>query len=589
MLDHYYFSITLSAQKMFADYGPTALDRLMGRVLVDRTMELLSTAYHPQLRRMVSPSGRARLSGVLVEQDGIYAALHTVSRRGVLNYLDRPYDAKVHGMPVWGYDLPPGRVAMQSLRQPWAPDWLARTIDDKAFPFEETALETTRNNFNPPLWRRMYLGRHYGLASQDIKGGTVDVIAQWSRGAAPAQSMEDLGTLTLRYAINMPDMAPTRGGAMPYAGSVLTYQHRNRAIVFTKPRTDRERIVQIAGDQGLSSLASVIALWNFRPSPQWELYVDGQRITAFPAKLRGGQVLTIKDGVTYIGIIPIPATNLGREDEVVIGTGGGGKAAPTGAPLQPALIVSSYNFQRRTPVRFDQLDWPAINTAAYGGFVIELGDQADSGDFSRFTQRMRANKLDVAWRPEQKLVNVTYRSGGDVLEAGFSTDFQPADIHYGVQPGQQSKAIAYRRINGQWPYLAKGIERDTSVSQQGVAGRLEKNGATLVTDPGRKAYLNTEPSTGVYVGYNPLPDPTGWTFSVPGGIVLRANGKVGLLRVEVQPRVPQVSIDYAVKPEQNGPEMATALIASGLAPNARVEVNGRRVDLRASGGRIPLF
>ena len=32
MLDHYYFSITLSAQKMFADFGPSATDRLMDYV-----------------------------------------------------------------------------------------------------------------------------------------------------------------------------------------------------------------------------------------------------------------------------------------------------------------------------------------------------------------------------------------------------------------------------------------------------------------------------------------------------------------------------------------------------------------------------
>ena len=40
MLDHYYLSITLSAQKMFADYAPAPIDRLMGRILVDRTMFL---------------------------------------------------------------------------------------------------------------------------------------------------------------------------------------------------------------------------------------------------------------------------------------------------------------------------------------------------------------------------------------------------------------------------------------------------------------------------------------------------------------------------------------------------------------------
>ena len=47
----------------------------------------------------------------------------------------------------------------------------------------------------------------------------------------------------------------------------------------------------------------------------------------FPVSLKAGQVITIKDGVSYIGIIPLPATDLGRTDEVVIGSGGGGSTS----------------------------------------------------------------------------------------------------------------------------------------------------------------------------------------------------------------------------------------------------------------------
>jgi len=62
MLDPYYLSITLSAQKMFADFAPGPIDRLIGRILVDRTMEMLITAYHSRLRRFVSSAGRARIA-----------------------------------------------------------------------------------------------------------------------------------------------------------------------------------------------------------------------------------------------------------------------------------------------------------------------------------------------------------------------------------------------------------------------------------------------------------------------------------------------------------------------------------------------
>jgi hypothetical protein len=575
MLDHYYFSITLSAQKMLADFAPTAFDRLMGQIMSDRSIELLATAYHPGLRRFISASGRARLSGVLVEQDGIYGVLHTLSKQGVVNYVNEPFNATVHGMPVWGYDFPPGRAAIQSLKKKWAPDWVADVIDHKSFPFEETSTETTRGNFNPPLWRRMYLGRYYGLASQDIKGGTVDVMAQWNHKAERATSMEDLGTLTLRYAINEPDMATTHGGTMPYAGAVVTFQHKNRAIVFTKPRTEKERIVALGGDSGLRSLGTVIALWNFRRNADWELFVDGRKINQFPVNIKAGQVITIKDGVSYVGIIPLSATDLGRTDEVVIGFGGGGRSEPNGAAIKPALTIISYNLKKDTPVAFDKLDWPAINTATYGGFVIEMGDVSEYGDFAAFSRRMQGNALTTHWNVHQKLLNVTYQSGQDLMEAGFTTDFAQSDVHYAVMPGQQVKAVPYRRINRKWPYLPPGVDRDTTLSQQGTTGRLEKNGAVLLSEKGRKAYLQTEPRSGTYTAYNPLPDPTDWSLSVPGGVSVIASGKVSLLRIAVRPSENRLWVDYATKSGQDGPEMADHLLVSGFTQPPTVVRNGR--------------
>src|SRR5262249_12017678 len=156
--------------------------------------------------------------------------------------------------------------------------------------------------------------------------------------------------LTLRYAINELDMATTQGGTVPYAGSVVTFQHKNRAIVFTKPRSEKERIAALAGNNGLRSLGTVIALWNFRQNPDWELFVDGRKIKQFPVSIKAGQVITIKDGVSYIGIVPLPATDLGRTDEVVIGFGGGGKSEPNGAAIKPALTITSYNLKQDTPV-----------------------------------------------------------------------------------------------------------------------------------------------------------------------------------------------------------------------------------------------
>ncbi|MFI5030425.1 MAG: hypothetical protein ACHQPH_06970, partial [Reyranellales bacterium] len=516
MLDHYYFSITISGQKMIADYGPSALDRLMGRIILDRSLEMLITVYHSRLRRFVSSSGRARISGVLVEQDGIYGALHTVSKEGTLIHLDTPSGGTVQGLPVWGYDFPPGRVAIQTLQQPWAPSWMARLIDDKPA-FEETSAETTRGNFKPPLWRRSYLGRWHGLASADIRGGTMDIMAQRVRAPKKATRMEDLGTLSLRYAANAPDLAVTEGGSSSEAGLPLTFQSRNRAIVFAKPHGNRERFLR-AFDKGeqstISQLATVIGLWNFADKPDWEIFVGGQKVTSFPHRSTARERILIRDGVSYLALLPIASTDLGRDAEIEIGPGTRTKAAPSNAVIGAALTVSLFNLRKPRGVPLGSLDLKALTNRTYCAFVLEMGDAAQHGSFDAFVKHIDGNTLTSTWHADQNVLEVAYKSGKDLMEASFGSSFgQPSETHFAIDPGQQEKAFPVRRLNGQWPYLPPGIERDNSWAQQGTTGRLEKNGAVLESEAGKKAYLIADPLSGGVIAYNPLPDPQSWKLT----------------------------------------------------------------------------
>ena len=584
MLDHYYLSITLSAQKMFADYAPLPIDRLMGRILVDRTMEMLVTVHHPRLRRFVSSSGRARMAGLLVEQDGVYGAVHSASKAGVANYLDRKADATEHGMPVWGYDFPPGRAAIQGLHSPWAPDWVAGLIDDKPVPFEETSAESIRGNFKPPLWRRAWLGAWHGLASTDIRYRTVDVMAQWVREAKVATRMEDLGTLTVRYVANEPNLTSTREGTpATMAGLTLTYQSRNRAIIFAKPVGNRDRLTAALGET-VTRLATVIGLWNFSQPKTWVLYADGKKIESFPARLKAGQRILIQDGVSYLGILPLPASDLGRDVEIEIAPGIAAKAEPTNEMVAPALTISMFNLRRDQPIAAKSLDLRAVSTRTYGGLVLEMGDVQQHGSFESFVRHIDAAELKAEWNEGKYQLDVAYRSGGDLLEAGFTTNFGQVNMdHFPLDPGQQERAIPYRRLNGAWPYLPAGLERDTSWSQQGTTGRLEKAGAVLVTEPGRKAYLIADPLSGAAVGYNPLPDPQTFSLRTRDGVTLRADGKVGLLRVEYRPHDKACDIDHALKSGQDGFDMAKSFTISGLAEPPRVTLNGRPVEVRVAG------
>ena len=580
MLDHYYFSITLSGQKMFADYAPTHLDRLMGQMIRDRAVELLISGYHPRLRRALGSSWRTRMSNVLgFEQEGGYSVLHTLSPAGVLFHADRNRDDRQRGMHLFGYDFPPGRVALQTRAAPWAPEWAGHMVDDKPLPYEVTAADTTRGNFrNPPLWQRTYLGRYYGLASQDIKGGTVDVLGQWTSTDGTATDAEQLGTLTVRYNINRPRLAQTEGGVMPHAGGIVTFQHRNRAIVCAKPRTEKERTLAIAGADGVRALYATVALWMFRDRPSWQLYVDGTEQKAFPAELKAGQRITLRDGNAYAAIIPLPATDLGRDAEVVIEPG---IPEPLGdrhrdTKIAPALMINSYNLRRPEPLAAEGDHWQRITREAYNGFIIEMGDSSEHASFEAFQKHIASAKLDLRREADKRTLHIAYRSGADTMEMGFCTDYAQSEVHFAVEPGQHRKAIPYRRVNGQDPYLPDGIDRDTTLTQQGRTGRLAKNGAVLEMDPGRTGYLQTEPVSGTYTGYNPLPDLSRWSLAVPGGVTVRADGKLGLARIAVRPAAARLWVDYAYKPEQmKEPDIARRLLVGGMKTAPTVELNGR--------------
>jgi hypothetical protein len=583
MLDHYYLSITLSAQKVFADYAPSHLDRLMGEIIRDRTVELLISNYHPKLRRLIGAGGRNRMSNLLgYEQEGGYSLLHTLSPAGVLFHADQPLVAKQRGMHLFGYDFPPGRVALQTWRTPWAPEWTRHMVDSKPLPYQETSTETTRGNFTkPPLWRRTFLGQHYGLGSQDIKGGAADVFGQWLPGAGPATDADQLGTLTVRYNINEPHLVKTDGGMFPYSGALATFQHRNRAIVCAKPRTEKESNLKFAGPAGVKRLYSTVALWNFRQPAGWKLYVDGAEKSVFPVQLKAGQRITLHDGNAYVGLIPLPATDLGRDVEVVIEPGlpenlGDRYKNDPEAVIAPALMVNSYNLKQETALAEGSPLWEKLTREAHGGFVIEMGDVTEYGSFANFQKHIASAKLETRWEAEARTLHIAYQSGDERMEMGFCTDYEQADVHFAVLPGQHTKAIPYRRVNGADPYLPAGIDRDTTLTQQGTTGRLEKLGAVLELEPGRTGYLIAEPLSGTYAGYNPLPDLTDWTFRVPGGVEVRADGKLGLARVTLCPKEGKLGIDYAYKPEQlKEPGIAKRLLVFGMKSAPAVILNGK--------------
>ena len=575
---------------------------MMGQSLVTKGVSEIASLYHPNLRRFTSLSGRTGMGYLLVQQDGVQHIVHTLSPEGALTDLGRD---EVAGIRVIGHDLRAGVVGQATLDSPWAPQWFAKIVDEKPIPFESTVSFKQWGAYGQtPLWRRSYLGENYGLASQDIDtGNTVPVMGQWRRKAKPVESATGLGTMTMHFGINETNLLDTlhqqindsgqvsgqnpNGILGPEGGMLATFQHENKMLVFGSPWKDLkyENYTNDKTDDTVRSLQTTIGLYSVQPDgPTWTIYVDGEPAPALPVEVKAGQRVVIHDGVSYMGIIPIESTDLGRDMEVVI-TDQTGDAVPLqgGGELVPSLLSEQYLYRSDTPLPESQKNTEDLDRA-YGGFAIEMGDEAEYGGVDAFIQHLRDVELDARWVDARRGVVVSYRSGDDRLETKFLPEYAGG--------GNTEEGLLHRTVNGQWPYLPEGLDRDNTLEQMGRTGKLEKNGATLTTRPGIMTYLQTEPITATFAAYNPLPDLNAFDLKLPGGERVHADGDIQLLRVVVQPKDGKLWIDHAFdtgKPTPDG--AATRLLLSGFTQAPTAIFNGEAYDgtleaVDADGGKV---
>ena len=244
---------------------------------------------------------------------------------------------------------------------------------------------------------------------------------------------------------------------------------------------------------------------------------------------------------------------------------GGGKA-------KPALVINQYNYKADVPLSQAKADLVTVDHA-YGGFVIEISDATEHANFAAFQRHFNDAHLKTTWDDQARTLKVGYTSGTDKFELAFRPEYQV----YFTEAVPTDQCFPVRKVNDQWPYLPARMDRDSSLTQQGSSGHLEKNGAALRCESGRMAYLQTEPISGTYAGFNPLPDLTFWSLSLPGDVSVKTDGRVGLLRVAVCPRENKVWFDYGLKPDQQGVELATALLVFGMKTAPTFVRNGKPV------------
>jgi hypothetical protein len=224
--------------------------------------------------------------------------------------------------------------------------------------------------------------------------------------------------------------------------------------------------------------------------------------------------------------------------------------------FKPALVIDCYNLRSDQAVLHP--DWSRIEKAL-SGVALEVADTGDYASFEEFRKHLASTQLELRLDGGAN-ASVSFKSASDVLRSGIAI-------------GKELKLVD-PTVNGQSALLPAGVLRDTTTSIQGDAATIEKAGAVLKGEQGRMKFLQIEPKSGTFVAWNPLPDLARFSFAVDG-ISVRADGRLGMARVAVNPRNRSVEIDHAWQEGQNeDPGRASALILTGFASPPTVKFNG---------------
>ena len=158
-------------------------------------------------------------------------------------------------------------------------------VDEKPIPYEMTnTYKMWGGHEANPLWRRTYLGKDYGLASTDVYDSVVPIMGQWRREEKQVETLQELGTMVMRYGVNTTPLVNATYGWMHPLGCQAALQQKNKLVVVTSPFNNDS--VKGLAKEGLKSLQSTIAFFNYQEPRTWELYVDGQRVAGLPLRLQ---------------------------------------------------------------------------------------------------------------------------------------------------------------------------------------------------------------------------------------------------------------------------------------------------------------
>jgi hypothetical protein len=558
-------------------YCPDPKLRRMARLISERLWINRFLTWSPAVERTTGPGSRMAPSEWL-GCDNERALLATALAKPVwLNFF---FDWQVWDSRAFRSNWP---LTQTEAALPNLPPYLQDIAWNKAYPNELQCLVAFKHwrayptladapAANPlrPAKYVNYQTRRYTLGSSSsswvVNTCVVAASAWWNNSRAPSAplgSPERFCVLYPHYVFN--GMSPLDKGEIYYAkdapkpmddnkggaggpwlrefidfGRVGTLHDRSTLLLAYSAKAGTHHGELLKEKAGRASAAMFLFRWM---DGMDGLYVNREPVRELPRELAPEDWWLVEDGDVYAAVRPLEATRL-RGGRTVL------------EKRTRHIVLYQDNVASSNIVGITDSEW----VKARSGFVVKMGDKDEYGSFETFREAVLSGRVtaDEAKGYERHLA---YARGDRRLEMrwhGYTEEYAQREIGGRVDP---------------WPRFAQSPEFAV-----GDSGRLSASGASLLTSPGKTAWLFACATSHVWAAYQPNPDDAlPLTLECPDGRLSCERmpfGKVALTRAADNGVVVEADVDSAV------------FTCVTTAPSVRARINGQDAEaLRDGAGR----
>jgi len=417
-----YTALDLTFLALIAEYAQLQEAKSLARFLEEALWINVSMHYHAPSNQFAGPHSRSYFE----DSFGGYSVLHCalLAASGRQMFLDPSLSVR--------FDHPSDLLqnALTAITPFHVPEHAAAIAWEKPFPYSfrmttygESYHENSRRDAPPDTdseadiaerpfafdeevypggWTDLttFMTREYALGSAAkpyVNAGHSDSVMLRLRRSEEIKSPSDFRSAFTRGVYNgalpgVPNFCHTTSSHVDASylseeGRCATYQHENRLIVSYSPKR--------SGHKGIKSFRTDLV---FSYPTRFDLItVDGRPVTAFPVQLRAGSRICIRDGRTFILLVPFePAPAAG--------------ASPLRLSVEKDFfLISMYNYDgpAKDFTREEINSWSS-------GFFLEVWTEDQFGDWSDFVKHSRAVRVETAF--ESKSRRIVARSKETVME-----------------------------------------------------------------------------------------------------------------------------------------------------------------------------